>query len=83
MALYNATIVDGVPYIATDRLILRSVAEDLSPAIEKTPRFAVVNEQGRFSALDRDVMGFTSDGACLWCFIHHYSSHCLRVCAHY
>ncbi len=62
VALHNATIIDGVPYIATDRLILRSVAEKPSPSSKNSPRFAVVNEQGRFSALERDIMGFTPDG---------------------
>ncbi len=77
MALHNATIVDGVPYIAIDQLILRSASENLSPAIQKPPRFVVINERGKFSALDRDVMGFTSDGACLlvvFYIIHHCSS---------
>ncbi len=80
MALHNATIIDGVPYIATDKLILRSAAEESSPAIEESPRFAVVNEQGRFSALERDVMGFTSDGIMLLFMITLFI---VCVCAHY
>ncbi len=70
MALHNATIVDVVPYITTDRLILRSEAEESSPSIQKTLRFAVVNEHGKLSALERDVMGFTNEGSTMHATIY-------------